>query len=59
MSRNSSGTGAGRPVALALPNGESLRGIAAGVDPSGRLLLATAHGTQAVMTGDVSLRASA
>ena len=50
---------AGRPVALALPNGESLRGIAAGVDPSGRLLLATAHGTQAVMTGDVSLRASA
>jgi BirA family biotin operon repressor/biotin-[acetyl-CoA-carboxylase] ligase len=50
---------AGRRVELALPNGARLRGIASGVDESGRLLLDTAHGTQAVMTGDVSLRASA
>ncbi|MGH8664695.1 MAG: biotin--[acetyl-CoA-carboxylase] ligase [Burkholderiales bacterium] len=50
---------AGRRVELALPNGERLLGIASGVDASGRLLLTTAHGTHAVMTGDVSLRASA
>jgi BirA family transcriptional regulator, biotin operon repressor / biotin---[acetyl-CoA-carboxylase] ligase len=50
---------AGRLVELALPSGQRLRGIASGVDESGRLLLATAHGTQALMTGDVSLRASA
>jgi BirA family biotin operon repressor/biotin-[acetyl-CoA-carboxylase] ligase len=49
---------AGRPVELALAGGERLRGIATGVDASGRLLLATAGGTQAIMTGDVSLRAS-
>jgi BirA family biotin operon repressor/biotin-[acetyl-CoA-carboxylase] ligase len=50
---------AGRHVELALPNGARLRGVASGVDADGRLLLVTAHGTQAVMTGDVSLRASA
>jgi BirA family biotin operon repressor/biotin-[acetyl-CoA-carboxylase] ligase len=50
---------AGRRVELALPNGTRVRGIACSVDESGRLLLDTAHGTQAVMTGDVSLRASA
>jgi BirA family biotin operon repressor/biotin-[acetyl-CoA-carboxylase] ligase len=50
---------AGRQVELVRPNGERTRGIACGVDASGRLLLTTAAGTQAVMTGDVSLRAGA
>lgn len=50
---------AGRPVELAAPDGERLRGIAAGVDETGRLLLATDAGMRAVMTGDVSLRAGA
>jgi BirA family biotin operon repressor/biotin-[acetyl-CoA-carboxylase] ligase len=50
---------AGRRVELALPSGERREGIAAGVDESGRLLLLGAAGTQAVASGDVSLRASA
>lgn len=50
---------AGQRVELALPSGERREGTAAGVDASGRLLLVTARGTQAVASGDVSLRASA
>ena len=50
---------AGRAVQLLLPGGEPVYGIAAGVDEQGRLLLETGRGTQAVMTGEVSLRAQA
>lgn len=50
---------AGRPVELTAPDGERVYGIASGVDAHGRLLLVGAHGTRAVMAGDVSLRARA
>ena len=46
----------GRPVAV-IDNGVTLqRGLAAGVDDSGRLLLDTGAGRVAVLAGDVSLR---
>ncbi len=35
---------------------KSARGVAAGVDESGQLLLDTASGREAIATGDVSLR---
>ena len=47
---------AGREVVL-LEQGEELaRGVAAGVDERGQLLLDTANGRQTIATGDVSLR---
>ena len=48
---------AGRAVALLLPDGSRLHGVAAGVDEEGRLLLETGRGIETVMTGEVSLRA--
>lgn len=48
---------ADREVDLALPGGERLRGVARGIDASGRLLLAAQGGVRAVAGGEVSLRA--
>jgi BirA family biotin operon repressor/biotin-[acetyl-CoA-carboxylase] ligase len=50
---------AGRAVVLALPDGQRERGVAAGVDDLGRLLLANERGTQPVSAGDVTLRTGA
>ena len=47
---------AGREVVLVEQGVEVSRGIAAGVDESGQLLLDTACGREAISTGDVSLR---
>lgn len=47
---------AGREVALYEQGAEVLRGVAVGVDESGQLLVDTAHGREAVTTGDISLR---
>jgi BirA family biotin operon repressor/biotin-[acetyl-CoA-carboxylase] ligase len=47
---------AGREVVLVEQGVEVSRGIAAGVDESGQLLLDTASGREAISTGDVSLR---
>jgi BirA family biotin operon repressor/biotin-[acetyl-CoA-carboxylase] ligase len=47
---------AGREVVLLEQGVEITRGVAAGVDESGQLLLDTASGRQAIATGDVSLR---
>lgn len=43
----------GRQVGVALPDGRSMHGRATGVDATGRLLVATEHGTQALGAGDV------
>ncbi len=47
---------AGREVVLLEQGEEQMRGVAAGVDEQGQLLLDTASGRQTVATGDVSLR---
>ncbi|MDE1178889.1 biotin--[acetyl-CoA-carboxylase] ligase [Paraburkholderia sp.] len=47
---------AGREVVLLEQGVEIARGIAAGVDETGQLLLDTASGRQSISTGDVSLR---
>ena len=47
---------AGREVVLLEQGVEITRGVAAGVDESGQLLLDTASGREAIATGDVSLR---
>jgi BirA family biotin operon repressor/biotin-[acetyl-CoA-carboxylase] ligase len=47
---------AGREVVLLEQGNELARGIAAGVDERGQLLLDTAEGRQSISTGDVSLR---
>ncbi|WP_133649974.1 biotin--[acetyl-CoA-carboxylase] ligase [Paraburkholderia flava] len=47
---------AGRDVVLIEQGVEVARGIAAGVDESGQLLLDTASGRETIATGDVSLR---
>jgi len=48
----------GRRVTLLLPDGSYEVGVAAGVDDSGALLLATAAGMQRYHSGEVSLRAA-
>jgi BirA family biotin operon repressor/biotin-[acetyl-CoA-carboxylase] ligase len=50
---------AGREVVLIEQGVELARGIAAGVDEQGQLLLDTAAGREAIATGDVSLRLAA
>ena len=47
---------AGRDVVLIEQGKEIARGVAAGVDESGQLLLDTASGRETIATGDVSLR---
>jgi len=47
---------AGREVVLFEQGQELMRGIAAGVDERGQLLVDTAQGRETVVTGDVSLR---
>jgi BirA family biotin operon repressor/biotin-[acetyl-CoA-carboxylase] ligase len=47
---------AGREVVLLEQGKELARGVAAGVDERGQLLLNTAAGLLTVATGDVSLR---
>lgn len=47
---------AGREVVLLEQGEEQMRGVAAGVDERGQLLLDTATGRQIVATGDISLR---
>lgn len=47
---------AGRDVVLIEQGVEVARGVAAGVDESGQLLLDTASGRETIATGDVSLR---
>jgi BirA family transcriptional regulator, biotin operon repressor / biotin---[acetyl-CoA-carboxylase] ligase len=47
---------AGRDVVLIEQGVEVARGVAAGVDESGQLLLDTAQGRETIATGDVSLR---
>ncbi|MGF6698943.1 BirA family biotin operon repressor/biotin-[acetyl-CoA-carboxylase] ligase [Paraburkholderia sp. MM5496-R1] len=47
---------AGRDVVLLEQGQELARGVAAGVDERGQLLLDTAEGRQSIATGDVSLR---
>jgi BirA family biotin operon repressor/biotin-[acetyl-CoA-carboxylase] ligase len=47
---------AGREVVLIEQGVEVARGVAAGVDESGQLLLDTASGRESISTGDVSLR---
>jgi BirA family biotin operon repressor/biotin-[acetyl-CoA-carboxylase] ligase len=47
---------AGREVVLFEQGKELMRGIAAGVDERGQLLVDTAQGRETVVTGDVSLR---
>ncbi|MCC8392134.1 biotin--[acetyl-CoA-carboxylase] ligase [Paraburkholderia sp. MMS20-SJTR3] len=47
---------AGREVVLLEQGQEHARGVAAGVDERGQLLLDTAGGRQSIATGDVSLR---
>ena len=47
---------AGREVALFEQGKELMRGVAAGVDERGQLLVDTARGREAVTTGDISLR---
>jgi BirA family biotin operon repressor/biotin-[acetyl-CoA-carboxylase] ligase len=47
---------ANREVLLIEKGVELARGVATGVDGSGQLLLSTDNGTQAIATGDVSLR---
>jgi BirA family biotin operon repressor/biotin-[acetyl-CoA-carboxylase] ligase len=47
---------AGREVVLLEQGVELARGVAAGVDESGQLLLDTPAGREAIATGDVSLR---
>lgn len=48
---------AGRDVALLERGAELARGVAAGIDATGQLLLDTPAGRQAIAAGDVSLRA--
>lgn len=43
----------GQPVSVQLPDGSTLRGQATGIDGSGRLLVSTRTGVQAVGAGDV------
>jgi BirA family biotin operon repressor/biotin-[acetyl-CoA-carboxylase] ligase len=47
---------AGREVVLLEQGEEQMRGVAAGVDERGQLLLDTPTGRETVATGDVSLR---
>ncbi|MBI0327172.1 biotin--[acetyl-CoA-carboxylase] ligase [Burkholderia plantarii] len=49
---------AGREVVLLEQGREVARGVAAGIDDSGQLLLDTADGRRAIAAGDVSLRES-